>query len=72
MQRFQFTALVDRLFLEVPWREAERIHDCLVKHGIPATVCFEPYDQAGIDFPRDVDRQRIEQVLSGYLAAQAA
>ena len=71
-RRYQFTPLRDSLFMEVPWREVEQIRDCLVKHGIPATACFEPYDRAGIDLPRDVDQEKIRQLLHEYEATQAA
>ncbi len=69
---FQFNSLGDHLFVEVPWREAERIRDCLVAHGIPATACYEPYDRAGIALPPDVDLERTQMVLREYVARQAA
>lgn len=55
----------DRLFIAVPWKQAQRLRNRLREHfGLVATACFLPEERmAGLEFRPGTDRDAVLEAL---------
>ncbi len=65
LENFQVNKLHDRLFIPVPWEQADDLRNRLEAGGIPATAFFDPAERtAGLEVAPDADVENIKKILN--------